>query len=116
MKVWKILSRPNLDLFRIRQSNAAPSCKNYAKLYFDAKYIEKGVNRGWWNFWVPFFGKSALLANIEHCLKFLGLALPILIGVHSYMTSDGMGEGAFEKNLTKDGEGGKRLEETSLRQ
>ena len=37
----------NLDLFYIRQSNAAPFCKNYAKFYFDAKHLEKGLNRGW---------------------------------------------------------------------
>ena len=35
---------PNLDLFCVQQSNAAPFCKNYAKLYFDAKPLEKGLN------------------------------------------------------------------------
>ena len=30
-----------LDLCCVRLSNAAPFCKNYAKLYFDAKSLEK---------------------------------------------------------------------------
>ena len=34
------LSGPNLDLFCVQQSGAAPFCENYAKLYFDAKGIE----------------------------------------------------------------------------
>ena len=34
-------SRPILQL-----SNVAPSYKNYAKLYFDTKHLEKGLNRG----------------------------------------------------------------------
>ena len=35
-----------LDLSCAGQSNTAPFCKNYAKLYFDAKHLEKGLNRG----------------------------------------------------------------------
>ena len=35
-----------LDLYCVRLSNAAPFCKNYAKPYFDAKCLEKGLNRG----------------------------------------------------------------------
>ena len=35
-----------LDLYCVRLSNAAPSCENYAKLYFDAKRLEKGLDRG----------------------------------------------------------------------
>ena len=39
---------PNLDPFYIRLSNAAPFCENYAKLYFDAKHLNKReLNRGW---------------------------------------------------------------------
>ena len=38
---------PNLDLLCIRQSDAAPFFENYAKLYFDAKHLEKGLNSGW---------------------------------------------------------------------
>ena len=59
--------------------------KDYAKLYFDSKYLEKGFNRGeGWRFLnsfsrkVFFFlrkRKVLLLANIEHCPKFLEYAL-----------------------------------------
>ena len=37
---------PNLDLLCVQQSHAAPFCENYAKLYFNAKHLEKGSNRG----------------------------------------------------------------------
>ena len=37
---------PNLDLLRIQQSDAAPFCENYGKLYFDAELLERGLNRG----------------------------------------------------------------------
>ena len=47
-------------LLCIRKLNAAPFCGNYTKLYFDAKDLEKGLNRGWWYFWCPFFTKCAL--------------------------------------------------------
>ena len=40
-------SGPNLDLLCVQQSGAAPFCENYAKLYFDAKHLEKGLNRVW---------------------------------------------------------------------
>ena len=40
-------SGPNLDLLCIWQSNAAPFCEIYAKLYFDAKHLEKELNREW---------------------------------------------------------------------
>ena len=40
----------NLDFLRIRQLDAAPFCENNAKLYFDTKHLEKGLNRGWLNF------------------------------------------------------------------
>ena len=42
-----------LDLSCAGQSNTAPFCKNYAKLYFDAKHLEKGLNRV--KFLGPFF-------------------------------------------------------------
>ena len=54
---------PNLDLLCIQLSNAAPFCKNYAKLYFDAKHLEKGLNRGWRNFWGPFWPISNAALN-----------------------------------------------------
>ena len=38
-------------------SDAAPFCENFAKLYFDAKHLEEGFNRGWGNFWCLFFKK-----------------------------------------------------------
>ena len=40
-------SGPNLDLVCIWQSDAAPFCENYAKLLFDTKHLEKGLNTGW---------------------------------------------------------------------
>ena len=49
-----------LDLYCIRLLSAAPFCQNYAKLYYDAKHLEKGLNREEWNFYGPFFIKSAL--------------------------------------------------------
>ena len=39
-------SGPNQDLICIWQSDAAPFCENYAKLYFVAKHLDKGLNRG----------------------------------------------------------------------
>ena len=35
-----------VDLYCVRLSNAASFCENYVKLYFDAKHLEKGLNRG----------------------------------------------------------------------
>ena len=34
---------PNLDLLYVLKLNAAPFCENYAKLYFDAKHLKKGI-------------------------------------------------------------------------
>ena len=50
-------SGPKLDLLCVQQSGTAPYCENYAKFCFDAKHLEKGLNRGWLNFWFPFFKK-----------------------------------------------------------
>ena len=41
-----ISAGPNVDLLCVRQSDAAPFCENYAKLYFDVKHLEKELNRG----------------------------------------------------------------------
>ena len=41
------LACSNLDLLCICQSGDALFCENYAKLYFDAKHLEKGLNKGW---------------------------------------------------------------------
>ena len=49
MEVCKIMSgypSPNLDLSCVWQSDAAPFFENYANLYFDAKHLGKGLNRG----------------------------------------------------------------------
>ena len=35
-----------LDLYCIRLWSAAPFCKNFARLYFDTKHLDKGLNRG----------------------------------------------------------------------
>ena len=43
--------------------------------FFDAKHLEKGLNRGWLNFGCPFFKKVAFLANIRQCPNFLGYTL-----------------------------------------
>ena len=76
---WK-WSGPNLDLTCVQQSDTASFCENYAKLYFGEKHLEKGLNRGWWNFWCPFSLKELpLLANIGCCRNFLDLTLMIQI-------------------------------------
>ena len=49
------LAGPNIDLLCIWQLDTAPFCENKAKPYFDAKHLEKGLNRGWLNFWYCFF-------------------------------------------------------------
>ena len=36
-----LLSSPNLDILCIQQADGAPFYENYAKLYFDAKHLEK---------------------------------------------------------------------------
>ena len=50
-----------LDLYCVRLLNTAPFCKNYTKLYFDAKHLEKGLNGrgcGGVKIMVPFFKKK----------------------------------------------------------
>ena len=43
----QLLIRPQSRLFWGPQlSNATPFCENYTKLYFDAKHLEKELNRG----------------------------------------------------------------------
>ena len=46
-----------LDLYCVQLLNATPFCKNYTKLCFDAKHLEKGLNREV-KFLVPFFQKK----------------------------------------------------------
>ena len=56
---WRLTEPgPNLDFLCVWQSDAASFCENYTKLYFDAKHVEKGLNKGLWNFWCPFFLKG----------------------------------------------------------
>ena len=68
----RVTSGPNLDLLCVRQSDTSPFFENYAKLYLDAKHLEKGLNRDW-NFWCLFFQKKKVpfLANIGRCPNFL---------------------------------------------
>ena len=40
------ISGPNLGILCIQQLDVASFCENYAKLYFDRKHLEKGLNRG----------------------------------------------------------------------
>ena len=63
-----------LDLYCVRLSNAAPFCKNYAKLYFDAKHLEKGLNRRVNILGSVFHIKVSFMANIEGCPKFIEYA------------------------------------------
>ena len=51
-------SGPYLHLLCVRQSDAAPFCENYAKLYFDAKQLENRLNIGGCKTFVAFFLKK----------------------------------------------------------
>ena len=65
-----------LDLDCVRLSSAAPFWKSYAKLYFGAKHLQKGLSREWVKCLGPFFHKKvSSLADIERCPKFLEYAL-----------------------------------------
>ena len=68
-----------VDLYRVRLLNAAPFCKNDAKLYFDAKHLKKGLDRdgrrGVKMFGALFFKKVPFLASIQRCPKFLEYVL-----------------------------------------
>ena len=64
-----------------------PFCENYAKLYFNVKYFEKGLNRREGvKLLEPFFHKKVpFQANIECCPRFLKYALySIIITTESY--------------------------------
>ena len=68
---WRgILMQTLVQTLCIWQSDASPFCENYAKLCFDAKDLEKRLNRWWWNFWCHFFfffsKKVHFLVNILH--------------------------------------------------
>ena len=49
---------PALIVLCIQHSGAAPFWENYAKFYFDAKHLEKRLNKGVVKFLVPFFSKK----------------------------------------------------------
>ena len=36
-----VQASPNLDFLCVWQSDVAPFCENYARLYFDARHLEK---------------------------------------------------------------------------
>ena len=55
----------DLGHFHIQKSGTSPFCENYEKIYFDAKYVENGLNRGAVKLLMPF------LVNIGHCPNFL---------------------------------------------
>ena len=56
----------NLDLLCVWQLDAALFCENYSKLYFDAKHLEKRLNRGVVKFLVLFFfQKRALFGQCQ---------------------------------------------------
>ena len=55
---------PNLDLLCIWQLDAAPFSENYQKLHFDAKHLEKRLNRGGEIFRNHFL-KSALFGQYQ---------------------------------------------------
>ena len=62
---------PNLHLLCIQQSDINPFCENYAKLCFDAKHLDKGLDREWWHFLcLFFFPKRALLPTLDAALIF----------------------------------------------
>ena len=53
-----IPSGHTLDLCCVRLSNVASFCENYATLYFDAKHLEKGLNREASEIFGGFFSKK----------------------------------------------------------
>ena len=61
--ITAIWSDHNLDLFW-----RCPLLWKYAKLYFNAKYIKKGLNRRWWNVWCPSFQKSIFFSQYRMLL------------------------------------------------
>ena len=58
-----------LDLFCFQLLNAVPFCKSYAKLYFDAKHLENGLNSGVENFGPLFFLKNCTFWLISNAAQ-----------------------------------------------
>ena len=56
-----------LDLYCAWLLNATLFCKNYIKLYFDAKHLEKGlITGGGGDFWCFFFTKVPFFSLQQH--------------------------------------------------
>ena len=70
---------PNLDLLCVWQSDTAKVCEKYAKPYFDAKHLEKGLNRWWLNFWCHFFFQKTALFGQYWMLLFFSISSPCSI-------------------------------------
>ena len=65
-----------LDLYCFRLSNADPFYENYTTLNFNAKNLEKGLNRGLGKIFGALFSKKVpFLANIEWSPKLLEYTL-----------------------------------------
>ena len=65
-----------------------PLCKNYTNPYFDAKHLEKGLNRGRGKIFGALFSKKLpFLAIIERCPKFLEYVLYTLLRVGRGITA-----------------------------
>ena len=47
IEIRNLYTGSNLDLLCVRQLDGASFCENYAKLYCDASYLEKILNRRW---------------------------------------------------------------------
>ena len=48
----------NFAIYCVRLSNDAPFCENYPKLYFDTKYLERGLNGGGGEIFGALFSKK----------------------------------------------------------
>ena len=61
-------SGPILDHLCVQQSDSAPFCENYAKLYFDAKHLEKGLKNAHFDrYWkLPKFSR---LDTVDHNIQ-----------------------------------------------
>ena len=66
-----MISGPSLDILSVWQSDTDPFCENYAKLYFDAKHLEKRLNRGGEVFAALSSKNVTFFANIGRCPNFL---------------------------------------------
>ena len=77
-KLVKVVAGHILDLYCVQLLNTAPFGENYTKLYFDAKHLEKGLNREGKFLGAFLLKKVPFLANTECCPKFLEYALTFM--------------------------------------